>query len=58
MPGFFLGNFLQQSLQLRVIRLVAQVQISPAGLELMGNGQLNGLNNVNFRHVKLLQILC
>ena len=49
--GLFGGDLPEQPFQLRIIAVVGQGQVAPAGIQLMGDGQLDGLDDVQFRFV-------
>ena len=48
MAGLFHGDFFEEGPELRIVGLLGQGQVALAGLHLMGDGQLDGLNDVQF----------
>jgi hypothetical protein len=57
-PGLLLGDLLEQALELRVIRLFSQGQVALPGLQLMGNGQFDGLLHKFFQKHSLNKTSC
>jgi hypothetical protein len=47
--GFFLGDFTEQSFQFWIVGLLGQRHVALPSLQLMGDGQFDGLNDVQFR---------
>ena len=48
MAGLFHGDFFEEGLELRIVGLLGQGQVALPGLGLVGDGQLDGLNDIQF----------
>jgi hypothetical protein len=48
MAGLFHGDFFEQGLELRIVGLLGQRQVALPGLQLVGDGQFDGLYDVQF----------
>ena len=44
--GLFHGDFFEEGPELRIVGLLGQGQVALPGLHLMGDGQFDGLNNI------------
>ena len=49
MAGLFHGDFFEEDLELRIVGLLGQGQVALPGLGFVGDGQFDGLNDIQFR---------